>query len=102
MNKSIFKAIFKGIFVGAVIFIMPFFILKVLVFFMIAGLLFRIFIGRRMGRHMHQHRLAFVDNIRNMNDEEYARYKENFSRGCGHHCYHEQTNSNTTTNETQK
>ncbi len=102
MNKSIFKAIFKGIFVGAVIFMMPFFILKVVVFFMIAGLLFRMFIGRRMGRRMQQYRLALADNIRNMSDDEYARYKENFGSGCGHHCYHEQTNSKTRTHETKE
>lgn len=85
MSTSIIKPIIAGIIIGAALFFMPFFVLRVAVVVLIVGLLFRLFGGRRFrrgygGRHMFP---KFADKIRNMSDDEYARFKENIRYGCG-------------------
>ncbi len=79
MKKSIFKTIVAGIILGAGIFYLPFFLLRLLLAFLIIGTFFRFFIGRRFGRRLHP---AFADRIRNMSDEEYKLFKENYNN-CG-------------------
>ncbi len=93
MTRSILKPILAGILIGAALFFMPFFLLRVLIVFLIIGGLFRLFGGRgfrgRYGRGFHP---AFADKIRNMSDEEYNEYKQNFERWGNN-------NSKQTTNE---
>lgn len=86
MNRSIVKPIVAGVFLGAALFFIPFFILRVVTFILIVGLIFRLFAGRRrFGRNFGGHRFAFADQIRNMSDEEYQKFKENprMAFGCG-------------------
>lgn len=92
MKKSMLKKIGAGILTGATAFFLPFLLIRVMVFFLIAGLLFRLFIRRKMGKHFggHPFQPAFADKIRNMNEEEYQQFKQNFKNRCGHlHCQKE-------------
>lgn len=69
-----------GIILGLAVFIMPFFILKVLAFFIIAGLLVRFFIFRKIRRFFKGQLFynGFADEIRNMKDSDYQKFKQRF------------------------
>ena len=84
MNRQIIKPIIGGLLIGAALFFLPFFVLKVLVFFLFIGLLFRLF----GWRHYRGPRgWALADKIRTMSDEEYNNYKTKWRReSC--HSYH--------------
>ncbi|WP_114792171.1 hypothetical protein U0035_10005 [Niabella yanshanensis] len=89
MNRSILKPVIAGALIGAALFFIPFFVLRVAVFVLIVGLLFRLF-GRRSwgpGSRRQERFTRFADKVRNMTDEEYAQFKERFQYGCGgqHH-----------------
>jgi hypothetical protein len=82
----IFRAVIAGILAGAALFFLPFFILR--------GFLFIVFIGfiisflafgrfRRGGYRGRGFNPSFADNIRNMSDEEYNNFKQDWSNGCG-------------------
>ena len=85
MNNQVLKTIIVGALLGAAIFAAPFFVLKVLAFFLIVGLFFRIFKGRR-----YNHRRGwkgswgwtYTDKIRSMSDQEYQEFKENYRQHC--------------------
>lgn len=100
MNRSILKPIVAGVLIGAALFFIPFFVLRVVAFFLIAVLVFRLLAGsrRRFGRHFDEERFAFVDRIRNMSDEEYQAFKSNprGAFGCGgfNRDQHSSTNQN--------
>ena len=100
MNRSILKPIVAGALIGAALFFIPFFVLRVIALFLIAGLIFRLFAGRRrrFGRNFNEGRLSFVDRIRNMSDEEYQAFKSNprSAFGCGrfNRNHHSSTNQN--------
>ena len=88
MFQSVLKPILFGVLFGALAFLMPFFLLKVIFFFLIVGALFRFWGRRRFGPRAMMHRFAFADKIRAMNEEEYEAFKKrfqeyHFSRGCG-------------------
>jgi len=82
MTKQILKPVLIGILAGAALFMMPFFLLRVLVFFLIMGALFRLFRGSRFWGG-YRHRFAgfhpeFADTIRNMSEEEYKVFRQKF------------------------
>lgn len=78
MNRGILKPIAGGVLLGAALFFIPFFVLRVIAFLLIVGLIFRLFSGRRrFGRHFGDRRFAFADRIRNMSEEEYQNFKTN-------------------------
>ncbi len=90
MNLQILKPILIGAALGAALFLVPFFVLKVIVFFLLIGLIFRFF-GR--GRYYRGYRgpayrgpagWAYADKIRGMSDEDYENFKQQF--GPGHRC----------------
>jgi len=85
MNKSILKPVIAGVLIGFGLFFIPFFILRVVLFLLIAGLVFRLFAGRRrhFGGPFAERRLAFTDHIRHMSDEEYVQFKQRAAQGCG-------------------
>lgn len=87
MNRSIIKPIASGILLGLALFYIPFFVLRVVTFFLILGFIFRLFAGRRrrFRRQFGDHRFAFADRIRNMSDEEYQSFKADprTAFGCG-------------------
>jgi hypothetical protein len=84
---NIIRPIIAGILIGAALFFMPFFFVRILLFFLIIGAIFRLFIGRRFRGYRRGFDAAFTDNIRSMSDEEYNRFKQNISQGCGYNRY---------------
>lgn len=90
MTKQIFKSILIGLLMGAAFFVMPFFLLKFFLFFLIIGAIMRLLWGgKRRGRGgWGGYQFAFADKIRNMNDEEYNSFKTKMqNRHYGHHQY---------------
>jgi len=85
MNRQILRPVLIGLLIGAGLYFMPFFILRVALLILIAGLILRLVFGRgRFGRGFPERRLQMADRIRNMSDEEYARFKERAATyGCG-------------------
>ena len=83
MNTRTFKLIIGGALLGTAIYFVPFFILKVAAFFILLALVAWLFKGRRH----HEQRLAFVDHLRNMSDEEYEEWKSRKGH-CGHYSRH--------------
>jgi hypothetical protein len=79
MNAQIMKPIIGGLLIGAALFFFPFFLVKVLVFFLIVGLLFRLFGWKR---YRGPGGWAYADKIRNMSDEDYHQFKANWSGRC--------------------
>ncbi len=80
MKRLFLKPIIGGVFIGTALFLMPFFILKVVLFFAIGGTLFRLFArGHMKGRGFGPN---FADKIRDMSDEEYEAFKARFQGGC--------------------
>ncbi len=84
MNRQILKPVLIGLLLGTGLYFMPFFLLRVALFILVAGLIFRLFFGRRrFGRGFSERRFQMADRIRNMSEEEYARFKEQAPYGCG-------------------
>lgn len=88
MNNTLLKSILAGLLLGATMFVLPFFLLRIAVFVLLIGALFRLFGGNRLRRGGWGRRLgptpAFADRIRQMNDEEYTAFKQRFGEGrCG-------------------
>nr|MBK9650901.1 hypothetical protein [Bacteroidota bacterium] len=77
-TKSILKTVVMGMLFGAAVFFVPKFLLGLFIIFALV----RFIAGRRMGqgRYM-QHRFAFADKIRGMNDEEYTTFKTEMQTG---------------------
>lgn len=103
MMKQIFKAVALGILIGAAFFVMPFFLLKLFLFFMIIGAIFRLVWG---GKHKHGwhrgwgpgYQFAMADKIRNMSDEEYTQFKNRVqNHSCGYHHHMGYTHKKTAT-----
>lgn len=90
MSQSILKPIIFGVLFGGLAFLMPFFLLKVVFFFLIAGALFRLFAWRRFGSYRPGgYHLAFADRIRNMSEEEYSTFKSRYQHCRGRHGWQE-------------
>lgn len=84
MTNQFLKFVLGGILLGTALFFIPFFVLKVFVFFLIIGLLFRIF-SRPRYHGWRRWAWANPDNIRNMSDEEYEKFKARFRQAhCGY------------------
>lgn len=89
MNRSIFKPIVFGVLFGTAAFFVPFLILKMFFFFMIMGLVIRLFWWNGRSHYRLRYHMAYADKIRNMSDEEYAAFKNKAGRNdyCHHHGY---------------
>lgn len=85
MNNTLVKSILAGLLIGAALFIMPFFLLRFVVFFLIIGALFRLFGGGRFRRRGwgrgwgYGRDYAFTDRIRQMSDDEYGQFKQRYA-----------------------
>jgi hypothetical protein len=84
MTKHILKTILAGVLAGAALFIMPFFLIRILVFFLIIGAVIRLLGG---GRHRcgGRRRYAFAEKFSNMTEEERAAFKQKMQDRCGHY-----------------
>ena len=101
MNYHVIKPIVGGLILGSIFFFFPFFVVKVIGFLLILGMIFWIVKGRRS----HWRRFAFVhpDKIRSMSDEEYESYKANFGRTrCYPHYGDKQDTTDNTSNQDKK
>jgi hypothetical protein len=83
MNNQILKTILFGALLGAALFAAPFFLFKVLLFILFFGFIFRLFRGRRFRGGWRSRGWAYADNIRQMDDQEYKDFKNNFRQHCG-------------------
>jgi hypothetical protein len=77
MNRAVLKPILIGFFLAAALFMMPFFIAKAIIFFLVMGALFKFLRSRRLRRNNH-HELhpAVADVIRYMSEQEYTIYRQ--------------------------
>ena len=81
---KILKSIVIGVLFGGAAYFMPKLIIGLFLFFVIA----RLIMGKkcRNGK-FGTHRLAFMDKVRGMSEEEYTTFKNSMSNGCcGHSC----------------
>ena len=84
MAKQLLKPVLIGILVGAVLFVLPFFLLRTLLFVLLIGGLFRFLAGRRFrwGRYSHGPDPGFspalADTIRSMSEEDYQAFRQRF------------------------
>ncbi|MDJ1503172.1 hypothetical protein [Xanthocytophaga agilis] len=84
MTAQIFKSILFGALFGTALFFMPFFLLRIVLFIVIIGALFRLFARRRFGPSGHRRSFThFTDRIRSMSDEEYTAFKQRSQDRCG-------------------
>ena len=87
MNNTLLRSIAAGLLIGAALFIMPFFLVRLVIFVLLISAVFRLFGGRRFRRggwgrgRGYGYMPAFADRIRQMNDEEYTQFKQRFERG---------------------
>ena len=83
MNNSIFKTILIGILLG----ILAFFATKLVIVLLIIAAIFKLSgKGRWKREQWRSHKLAYVDNIRNMNEEDYENFKSDFRKNpCHNH-----------------
>lgn len=84
MKISIFRAVLIGVLIG----ILTFVAFRLVLIFLLLGAIFKL-AGKGRGRqqHWHERKLAFVENVRNMNEDDYQNFKSNFGKhhGCHHH-----------------
>ncbi len=69
MIKQVLKTVLAGVLAGVALFMMPFLLIKVLIFFLLIKAIFRLMGGRR--RH-HHWQYAYAHKYRNMSEEERA------------------------------
>lgn len=82
MTKSILKTMVFGLLLGSALFFIPFAVLAVLIFFGLGRLFFS---GHRGGlTRFSQHRLAFIEKVRAMDNSEFNSWKAKMEAGkCG-------------------
>ncbi|MBL7920821.1 MAG: hypothetical protein JNJ40_10935 [Bacteroidia bacterium] len=89
-----------GVLAGVALFMMPFLLIKVLIFFLLIKAIFRLMGGRR--RH-HHWQYAYAHKYKNMSEEERAAFMLKYNNRCGwnskwEHCEPESEGKNKTTN----
>ncbi len=87
MAKQLLKPVLIGILAGAALFVLPFFLLRTLLFFLFIGGLFRLLAGRRFGWGRWRRygpdggfTPALADTIRSMSEEEYQAFRQRYQR----------------------
>lgn len=94
--KQFFKTVLAGFLAGIALFVLPFFLVRVLVFFLLIGAIFKLMGGRRRGMH---YRYAFAHKFRNMSEEERTNFMKNYNGRCYYshtEAPKEETNNNQT------
>lgn len=98
MARQLIKPIIAGILAGAALFVMPFFFVRILLFILIIGGLFRLFRGRGFRGWGYGFHPAFADTIRHMSEEEYQAFRQKFE-SHHHHPYHRRREETNTDNK---
>jgi hypothetical protein len=77
MIQQILKVALGGVLAGLALFIMPFVLMKLVIFFLLLGLIFRLFGGRKRWYYRHafyrinpQKKQEYAQRWRSMNEEE--------------------------------
>lgn len=76
--KQFFKTVLAGFLAGVALFVLPFFLVRVFVFFLLIGAIFKLMGGRRRGMH----RYTFAHQFKHMTEEERANYMKNYNGRC--------------------
>ena len=76
MTKEFFKTVAAGILAGVALFMIPFFVIKVIIFFLLIKAIFRLLGGGRKWRG------AWAYKYNNMSEEERKVFMEKYGRGC--------------------
>jgi hypothetical protein len=92
MIKQILKTIAAGILAGIALFMIPFFIIKVLIFFLLIKSIFRLLGWRR--RHWRGMHPAYAHHFQNMSEEERKAFTEKYGHRCG--TYYERKDADNT------
>lgn len=95
MTTQILKTIAAGILAGIAVWMVPFFLLKILVFFLLIKAVFRL-LGWRRG-HWGRMRYAHTHNYYNMNEQERKAFMEKYGNTCG--CYYRDQSPENTDNK---
>lgn len=86
MKNSIFRSILMGLLIGVLFFVA----FRLVLVLLIVGAIFKLAGGGKWKREQWRERkLAYVDNVRNMDEGEYENFKSNFGQG---HCHHHKSN----------
>ncbi len=92
MTTQIFKTILAGILAGIVLFILPFFLIRVFVIFLLIGAIFKLIGSSRRSRYFRMNP-AYADHFQSMSDDERKAYKMKFKGRCGFHSNEENSDS---------
>lgn len=79
MIPQILKTVLAGVLAGVAIFMMPFIIIKVLIFFLLIKAIFRLMGGGRR----HHWRYAYAQKYQNMSEEERSAFHQKYGNRCG-------------------
>ena len=88
MTTQFFKTVLAGILAAVALFMLPFFLLRVFLFFAIIGIIFRLLGGRRHRGFRHRMNPAFAARYQQMSEEEHAQFRNNYRGRCGY--WHEE------------
>jgi hypothetical protein len=86
MTKQLLKPVLIGILAGGVLFVLPFFLLRTLLFVLLIGGLFRLLAGRRFGWGRYGpgpdrgFSPALADTIRSMSEADYQAFRQRFQQ----------------------
>lgn len=101
MISQILKTVLAGVLAGVALFMMPFIIIKVLIFFLLIKAIFRLMGGRRRYRGWHY---AYAHKYKNMTEEERIAFRQKYGNSCGwnskwesHNCEPKQEDKDKTT-----
>ncbi len=86
MTKQFLKTVLAGIMVGLALFMMPFFLLRIFLFFMLIAAAFRL-LG--FGRYRREMRYAFAQRYQNMSEDERKAFKQKWGNRCCSYPEHE-------------
>lgn len=79
MKYPIIRSVLIGVLAGVLLFVA---FRLVLIILLIAAIYKLSGAGRRRRAYWRKQKLVYVENIRNMNEEDFAAYKSNFNHGC--------------------
>ncbi len=99
MIKQILKTVLAGVLAGVALFMMPFLLIKVLIFFLLIKAIFRL-LGWRKRHHHWQY--AYAHKYKNMSEEERAAFTQKYGNRCGWNSKWESHNCNTEDGEPKK
>lgn len=85
MKISIFRSIIIGVLIGALMFLA----FRLMLVLLIVAAIFKLSgAGRWKKTQWREQKLAYVESVRNMNEDEYQQFRSNFGQGhCHHHHY---------------